>query len=53
MAEYQATCPVCQAKLATSDEKSLMQKVNDHAHDVHGMHMDEKQIKELIATQRA
>ena len=50
MQDYKLTCPNCQAKLTADDEKGLMQKVHDHAHDVHGMHMNEQQIKELIAS---
>jgi predicted small metal-binding protein len=53
MAKYQATCPVCKAKLSTGDEQTLMQQVHDHAHDQHGLHMDERQIKELIVSERA
>ncbi len=52
MAEHKAVCPACNGTIMAKDEMTLIQKVHDHAHDEHGKHMTEDQVRELIASQR-
>ena len=53
MAEHKMTCPACGGALTAEDEATLFEKVHEHAHADHGMHMTEEKFRELLAQQKA
>ncbi|MFB6144554.1 MAG: DUF1059 domain-containing protein [Candidatus Nanohaloarchaea archaeon] len=42
------TCEACGHTFESEDEEELVKEVHSHAHDEHGKHMSEKEIKEKI-----
>ena len=53
MAEHKMTCPACGGALTAEDEAALFEKVHEHAHAEHGMHLTEEMFRDMLAQQKA
>ena len=42
------TCQACGQSFESEDKEELIQEVHKHAHDEHGEHLSEKEIKKGI-----
>ncbi|MCJ7737359.1 MAG: DUF1059 domain-containing protein [Anaerolineae bacterium] len=52
MAEHKMTCPACGGTFTAEDEAALFEKIHEHAHAEHGMHLTEEKFRGMLEQQK-